>query len=126
MLLLQQLQEVSDRRNGRQDRLLVSRLTTLMFDQSAYADSPVAEIGNSLFDEHEGRSVFRVTQALLKAARPDKTAHKISSADWAMVRTLAQGACIILVRKGVGELRADGVVSSSPSPLPPASPSLLE
>lgn len=123
MLLMRHLHEASDKRNGHHDPRSVSSLVALFFDQSRFAESPTAEIGNALFDEEEGRCVYRVAQSLLKAVRPHKPGHKIQAADWAMVRTLAQGACIILVRKGVGQFKADEAASPTPSQSPPAEPS---
>lgn len=118
MLLLRRLHAIVERKDAHNEPSFVKETVQLLFDQSEFGTEPNAEVGNALFDINEGRAVFKLTQAVLKAAQPGTSQHKVRAIDWATVQTLALSACAMLVRRGVAHF-VDGstapAVSEQPS-----------
>ena len=113
MNLLHQLHTIAERKDGHADPALVKETVNLLFDQADFATEPGAEIGNALFDINEGRAVFRLAQAVLKATQ-GSLQHAVRPIDWAAVQTLSLSACALLVRKGVAHLAEDGALAEAP------------
>jgi hypothetical protein len=118
MLLLRRLHEIVARKDAHTEPAFVRETVQLLFDQSEFGTEPGAEVGNALFDINEGRAVFRLTQAVLKAAQPGSSQHKVRAAEWATVQTLALSLCAILVKKGVAHFTEDSAAPARPEAPP--------